>query len=260
MIPRNFIDQWAAQVPWQQKTMVEQDLIISRALVDLYNNDLVRKNLVFRGGTALNKLYIQPPSRYSEDIDFVQLAAGPIGKTVDAIRESLDPWLGTPKRKQTRRGYKIIYPYENTEGTISKLKIEINTTEHFQVESLQAFNFVVASEWFNGTASITTYQIDELIGTKLRALYQRKKGRDIFDVWFVLKKEMVDVVSVVRIFQAYCRFNNEPIERVDFEKNIEEKAIDRTFVEDMDLLLANDTQWDFDEAIELVRDKILPLL
>lgn len=79
MISEIFIEQWRDKAPWQTLAMVEQDLIISRALIALYNQPKIRSSLAFRGGTALNKLFIQPPSRYSEDIDLVQLISEPIG-------------------------------------------------------------------------------------------------------------------------------------------------------------------------------------
>lgn len=133
MIPNIFIQNWSNHVKWQTPDQIEQDLIISRALVDLYNDPHIKDALVFRGGTALNKLFISPPSRYSEDIDFVQKNADPIGQTINAIREVLKPWLGDPKWKITQRSAKLIYKYESISKSASKLKIEINTTEHFQV-------------------------------------------------------------------------------------------------------------------------------
>ena len=87
--------------------------MISRALVNLYNDPHVKDALVFRGGTALNKLFINPPARYSEDIDFVQKNADPIGQTIDAIRALLKPWLGDPKWKITQRSAKLTYKYES---------------------------------------------------------------------------------------------------------------------------------------------------
>ena len=101
MIPEIFIEQWRSIVKWQALEQIEQDLIISRALVDLYNDPHVREALVFRGGTALNKLFIKLPARYSEDIDFVQKNSDPIGQTIDAIRKALNPWLGDPRWKLT---------------------------------------------------------------------------------------------------------------------------------------------------------------
>jgi hypothetical protein len=79
----------------------EQDLVISRALPEFFAHPLLRSSLAFRGGTALYKLYIAPPARYSEDIDFVQVKAEPIGPVMDALRATLDPWLGKPQWKQT---------------------------------------------------------------------------------------------------------------------------------------------------------------
>ncbi len=188
MIPNIFIENWSNHVKWQTPAQIEQDLIISRALIDLYNDPHIKDALVFRGGTALNKLFINPASRYSEDIDFVQKNSDPIGPTINAIREVLKPWLGDPKWKITQRSAKMIYTYESINKSESKLKIEINTTEHFQVLPFKKVPFSMDSDWFKGTADITTYEMDELIATKLRALYQRRKGRDLFDIWYVYPK------------------------------------------------------------------------
>lgn len=49
---------------------IGQDLIISRALVDLYNDPHIREALMFGGGIALNKLFIEPPARYSYEYIF----------------------------------------------------------------------------------------------------------------------------------------------------------------------------------------------
>jgi predicted nucleotidyltransferase component of viral defense system len=166
MIPENFIEKWRQYVKWQTPAQVEQDLIISRALTDLYNDPHVSEALVFRGGTALNKLFLKPPSRYSEDIDFVQKNADPIGQTIDAIRAILKPWLGDPKWKITQRSAKLIYKYEAINKLPAKLKIEINTTEHFQVLPLRSEEFNVNSDWWSGNAKIATYEIDELMATE----------------------------------------------------------------------------------------------
>jgi len=82
MIPESYIESWQEKALWQTLQMVEQDLVISRALVCLYNNPIVKENLIFRGGTALNKIFVKSAARYSEDIDFVQKKIEPIGCTI----------------------------------------------------------------------------------------------------------------------------------------------------------------------------------
>ena len=101
MIPELLIKQWGINAPWQTLAMIEQDLIISRALVELYKQPKIQTSLAFRGGTALNKLFLKPPSRYSEDIDFVQTRSEPIGETITGIRQAMDHWLGEPIRIPT---------------------------------------------------------------------------------------------------------------------------------------------------------------
>lgn len=260
MIPESFVEQWRTKAPWQALSMIEQDLIISRALVELYRQPEIQASLVFRGGTALNKLYINPPARYSEDIDFVQFRAEPIGNTLNIIRKSLDHWLGIPKRKLTERGVKLIYRYQAVDNTPAKLKIEINTTEHFHVQPLETISHAVNSEWFTGNAQIVTYEIDELIATKLRALYQRRKGRDLFDLWLVLKNKLINSEKVVEIFTAYTNYNNEPISRAVFEKNIFEKEQDPDFGHDMALLLSPMLDWSIAEAFSVVKNELLHCL
>ena len=104
MIPKAHITAWRAHAPWSTDAQVEQDLIISRAIVELFSEPLLSEHLAFRGGTALHKLYLAPPARYSEDIDLVQVKGGPIGAIMTGLRQKLDSWLGAPKRKQSEGG------------------------------------------------------------------------------------------------------------------------------------------------------------
>lgn len=94
MIPRDYITEWRAQAPWVQDIQVEQDLVISRALVEIFSNPVLADALAFRGGTALYKLYLKPAARYSEDIDLVQMRAEPAGAVMDALRSALDCKIG----------------------------------------------------------------------------------------------------------------------------------------------------------------------
>ncbi len=90
MIPKPHIAKWQQYAPWKEFAQIEQDLIISRALVEIFSDDFLRENLAFRGGTALHKLYLNPSARYSEDIDLVQIKPGPItGKRPPSRKEFL---------------------------------------------------------------------------------------------------------------------------------------------------------------------------
>ncbi len=257
MIPEIFVESWRDHVKWKTLAMVEQDMVISRALICLYNDYKIKNSLVFRGGTALNKLFLKPSVRFSEDIDFVQRKPESIGLTIDLIRDVLKSWLGESKRKITERGVKLIYQYQAIGGLLAKLKIEINTTEHFQVLPLKHEPFSMESEWFKGSCEIITYELEELLATKLRALYQRRKGRDLFDLWHVCKNNPVDINQVIEIFQKYCTNQKIYISKELFQNNMKQKRLNNDFQIDMNILLPHNTNWDFDEAFEYVQNLII---
>ena len=259
MISEIYIEQWRQNAPWQLLSMIEQDLVISRVLVDLYNHPEIAEKLVFRGGTALNKIYINPPARYSEDINLGQIKPGEIGSLMDAIRQCLS-WLGEPKRKLTERSAKLIYPYQSVGGTPSKLKIEINTTEHFHINPLKYVDYSLESGWFRGSTKMLTYDLNELMATKLIALYQRRKGRDLFDLWLVLDRGLIDPSKVLEIAKIYCDKTDVKLTRALFEKSLHEKCQKSDFTDDMGFLLTEESQWHFDVALRMVHKTFISKL
>ena len=74
MIPEAAITHWRNVAPWPQDVQVEQDLMLSRALIEIFREPKLSKSVRLRGGTALHKLFFSPGQRYSEDIDLVQAA------------------------------------------------------------------------------------------------------------------------------------------------------------------------------------------
>jgi len=259
MIPLDYITTWRVNAPWPQLSQIEQDLIICRALVELYTHPVVAKNLAFRGGTALFKLHLLP-ARYSEDIDLVQMQAGPIGPIMDAVQEKINPWLGIPKRKQSEGRVTLIWRVESEEGLPLRLKVEINSREHFAVLGYQQFEFRMVSRWHTGSALISSYRIDELLGTKLRALYQRKKGRDLFDLWQTAKTLPVIPETLVSCFLQYMEYEEHRISRAEFEMNLFEKLDDSRFLEDISPLLTTGRSWDSKAAARYVLDSLAPLM
>jgi predicted nucleotidyltransferase component of viral defense system len=262
VIPFDFITEWRAEAPWPADSQVEQDLVLSRAVVAMYAAPEVARPLAFRGGTALYKLHLRPAARYSEDIDLVQVQAGPIGGVLDALRRTLDPWLGPPRRV-TKEGWIVLIYRMTSEAqppTPMRLKVEINSREHFSVFGAEQREFAVRSRWFTGTATVKTYQLDELLGTKLRALYQRKKGRDLFDLFIASRREKVDPARVVECFACYLEHEGKRITRAEFEMNLHEKLSDGTFLSDIAPLVAPDVAWSISEGAGYVQREIIPLL
>jgi predicted nucleotidyltransferase component of viral defense system len=262
MIPRDYITEWRAQAPWVQDSQVEQDLIICRALVAIFGHPLLAKSLAFRGGTALYKIHLKPAARYSEDIDLVQINAEPAGPLMSALRDVLDPWLGKPQWKQTEGRVTFVYRVdsEDTPPLRLRLKVEINSREHFSVYGLTSHPFAVESRWFKSEAGITSYCLDELLGTKMRALYQRKKSRDLFDLAMALERGSVNPRRIVTAFSHYMNEGGHRVSRAEFEENMHFKLRDPRFNTDLSPLLSHGFEWDSAEASASVHSNLIARL
>ena len=262
MIPFDYITEWRAEAPWTTDAQVEQDLILTRAVVSMFAEPEIARLLAFRGGTALYKLHLRPPARYSEDIDLVQVAAGPIGGVLDVIRRALDPWLGVPKRTAKEGRVVLIYRISSeAQPPVSmRLKVEINSREHFSVLGIEDRELTVRSRWFTGSTKVRTYRIEELLGTKLRALFQRKKGRDLFDLYIASRMAEVNPKRVAECFERYLEHDGTRVTRAEFEMNLHEKLSDRAFVSDIEPLIAPGVDWSPNDAAAYVRRELLPLL
>ena len=262
MIPRDYITEWRAYAPWIQDFQVEQDLVICRALIDIFSHPLLKDALAFRGGTALYKLHLKPAARYSEDIDLVQVKAGAAGPMMKALRAVLDPWLGVPRWKQTEGRVAFVYRFDSEDAPPIRLrlKVEINSREHFAVHGFTSVPFAVSSRWFEGSCQITSYELDELLGTKLRALYQRKKGRDLFDLATALKNPAVDPARIIAAFSEYMDRGGHHVTRELFEENVATKLRDPQFTADLGPLLAAGHRWDIAAAATEVSSRLITLL
>ena len=178
MLPRRYIEEWKAFAQWPEDAQVEQDLVIEKAMLELFSDPFLQDRLAFRGGTALHKLFLKPQVRYSEDIDLVQIKAEPIKDTISAIRKQLN-FLGKPVIKQRANNNSIVYRFESEIPPVInlRLKIEINCREHFTVLGYKEIEHTIENTWAKGSCKLIAFEAEEMLGTKLRALYQRKKGR-----------------------------------------------------------------------------------
>lgn len=262
MIPQAYIVEWRSVAPWISDAQVEQDLIICRALLSLFSHKLIAESLAFRGGTALHKLYLQPPSRYSEDLDFVQIKPGSIGSVIDAVHEVLDNYLGKPQRKQGQDTVTLTYRVESEIQPVVplKLKVEINTREHFSFLGYYEHSFSMNSRWHSGSCKLITYKLEELLGTKLRALYQRRKGRDLFDLWLGLTLGKADPLIIVKSFHEYMSAEGLAVSQKEYRKNLSDKMENKSFLSDTDNLLRPAIEYDPSGAYHLLDKEILHLL
>lgn len=241
MIPAMNIIAWGNVVPWAEQRQVEQDLIISRAIVDLFADDFLKKELRFRGGTALNKLHFPVPRRYSEDIDLVRTTDGPSKPMLSRVRDVLEPWLGKAAFERSKVAPKLIFRAQAEDGAATplRLKVEISTKEPEACDAPLSIPYAVVNPWFTGKAAVPTYSLEEMLATKLRALMQRDKGRDLFDLSHALAVfDQLDTARVIEIFQRYLTHQNLKLSRAQAEERMFGKLAKPGFLADIRPLLA----------------------
>ena len=253
---------WNEFVPWETHAKVEQDLLICRSLVAIYSDEFLASQLAFRGGTALHKLYLSPQPRYSEDIDLVQIHPGPIKDILYRLGEVLD-FMPDRVTKPKRYNNTMLFRMESEiPPTVPiRLKVEINCYEHFDVLGLVKRPFSVENSWFSGQAELTTYKFNELLGTKMRALYQRRKGRDLFDLYVGLTQGQYDADEIIQCYNRYMAFavENSPTYK-QFVNNMEAKLNDEEFLGDTMGLLRPELSFDPTAAYQIVKETLIDRL
>ncbi len=260
MIGERYIKEWAATHPWRRAEQVEQDLLLSRVLVAIYSDPLLSERLAFRGGTAMHKLYFSPQVRYSEDIDLVQIAPGPFGEIFDHLKEALS-FLPNMRREQKSFNNLMRFRLESEIAPVVpiKIKVETNCREHFCELGYRHVPFEIKNGWFSGACEIRTFHLEELLGTKMRALYQRKKGRDLFDPYHALTMGKVDCGAVAHCFRKYMEFSSGEVpSRKMFCENVENKLTMPDFLLDTEAYLRTGVHFDPLEAWSVVKARLLP--
>lgn len=264
-------------VPWVELAQVEQDLLLSLAMLALFNDAFLSKHIAMRGGTALHKVHLAPPSRYSEDIDLVVITDRDENHVRAAIKRVLGPILGEHKgfgwhairlalrnASQPSRILRVEYeiPSVIDPGRILKIKIEANVTE--RIPFLSPVNLAFSCPFQNElrSATLVSYDINEMLGTKLRALFQRVQGRDLFDLYWALNTSEcgADPAIVAKAFSHYMADEGKTIKRAEFIDALDNRLKHAGFRSDMKQLLRSGISYDIDLAGAMVRERILDLL
>lgn len=279
MIPITRQDILAHQaiVPWAAQYQVEQDLLLCRAMVALFDDNFLSGQIAMRGGTLLHKAHLAPASRYSEDIDLVAVGARPEGHISKAIRRVLTDVLGKPKASawgtltlalrnavKPSRVLRLTYslPSIIETGRTLELVVEVNVTERKPHRAVVEIPFSFPFREKTIQTRIKGYDIHEMLGTKMRAMFQRKRGRDLFDLYWALTKSAkpVDPAAIIESFQHYMKQEGTKTGRAEFVAILDAHLKDRGFCSDMELLLRHGITYDPQAAGKYVKTHLLNLL
>ena len=267
---------WQARAPWPKRSQIEQDLRLSRGVAAIFRDETLCKHLAMRGGTVLHKAHLAPASRYSEDIDLVLTKP----MTSDALEKRLvhiltpalgkpspsvlaDAWLAVRNVVRPSRILRIVFEFTPVGlARPEKVKVEVNLNEEQALYPLVDVDLETMSEEGDlEVVKVRSYDINEMLGTKTRALMQRKQGRDLFDLWhaWTLSEAgttpyVVDGQKAMQAFEWYMKNEGTQLRREEANRLLDERLRDRGFRGDMDTLLRpGSAKFDVDVAGEVVR-------
>ena len=253
MIDRPALVAWRSKAPWPNPVQIEQDLLLSRLMIEIARDDILGPELVMRGGTCLHKLHLPTPLRYSEDLDYVRTTRGgikPYTQSLAKIAEGVG--LTVSSRQRSGQMVHVYFDAQPTEGIGRiRIKIEMNIAETEPHRPRITLPHKVETSWWSGEADIPTFQASELLATKLRALYQRSKGRDLFDLSLGLTVLKADPEEIVAGFNHYMR--DATFSFPELRNNLAAKLASASFRRDLDALTTHiPAEYDPDTAADLV--------
>jgi predicted nucleotidyltransferase component of viral defense system len=259
MITQSHLTAWQHHAPWPKRSQLEQDLRLTRAVAAIFSDSTLAEHVAMRGGTVLHKAHLAPAARYSEDIDLVLIKPMSSTELERHLRRVLTPILGAPSdsiladawlalRNVIRPSQIMRIDFKFTPLGLQRLetiKVEINLNEQVSLFPLVDVDFSVLAEDGQLTnASARSYDIDELLGTKTRALLQRRQGRDLFDLWHAwemssqgLTQFTVDGKRTMQAFDWYLKHEGVVIGQEEACSLLDDRLTDHRFCSDMETLL-----------------------
>lgn len=266
-----------ATVPWPNQRQVEQDLLLCLAMSALFADGFLKGQIAMRGGTLLHKVHLAPATRYSEDIDLVVFGDRPEDHIAKAIRRVLRDVLGQPKSSmwdtirlairntvKPSRVLRLTYsvPSVSEPGTNLEIVVEANVTERKPHRPIVKIPFEFRFRESAVRSVLNGYDLHEMLGTKMRALFQRRRGRDLFDLHRALTKAgpTLSPAAVIDSFQHYLQQEGGVAARAEFVAVLESHLADGNFCSDMNQLLRTGEVYDPHQAGEDVKKSLLSLL
>lgn len=204
MIPQEAISQWNDIVPWDDYRLVEQDLALTRLIIDIAVHPVLCDKLSLKGGTCLHKLWLPKPWRYSEDLDYNRIVASDPLEITNSLREvASDVGFSDISFNQSKLFLHLwmIDAFEDEQRF--QVKIDIQREIESDSSAYQYRHIALDNPWYSNQASVRANTAEDIIASKVLASFQRSRPRDLFDIWAAVKADIVTYEGVASRFASY---------------------------------------------------------
>lgn len=201
---------------------IEKDYLQHIFLLNFYRK--IKDDLIFKGGTALQKTYGLP--RFSEDLDFSLISKNDIDYFINSVLKNMKIFGCETSSKKIKGGdlginyvLKIKGPlFDGTELSHSFIRLDISKRDEVQLPVDIRTITPIYEDLPPYTAPVMANA--EIMAEKIRAILTRDNARDIYDLWFLIQKKNKVSVSLIN---SKLKFYKKIFDREEFEKNIEKK-------------------------------------
>lgn len=241
-------------------TQIEKDYVIGWVLKGISNNKYLKDKLVFKGGTALRKIYLSD-YRLSEDLDFTFSEDDfDLDKTKKHFVELIE-WIKTEARISLNFQDELLHQTGNYYfylgytgplggiGANKSIKVDIANDEILCDKPIE---MIVSNEYsdLKDEFKILSYTVGEIIAEKMRSLMQRTIPRDLYDLWYLFEIENENIEDYIYDFQEKAKFKEK--DPKEFVKTVLDK--EKRFKSEWGNSLVNQIKVipDFDEVWRLL--------
>lgn len=222
--------------------IVEKDFVLTYILKKIYGSELKNK-LVFKGGTALHKIYLH--RRLSIDLDFAELKAVKI-EEIKNIIEDKEINSKIKDLHEDQDSINIILSYISVLDHKDNIKIQISKREKPILNIIKKR----LKSYFYSDFEVLTFKFEELVAEKIRALIQRNKPRDFLDIYYILNKKNINFDFIIKLAKQKLKNVNDSYDPNKIFDDID--LVRSLWKEDLRELISNIPN--FDHVIEKIKE------
>ncbi len=193
----------------KKKGLTNKEHIEKDYFQDIFLYRLFKKTnkLVFKGGTALYKIYKMP--RFSEDLDFTLLENSRIEQIKQILEDIVESMKWEIKSvRETKDSLLMKIGFKGILTEYNTLRIDVSIKNKV-LKEFEIKNYVPEYIDIN-PFSFRILTLEEMVAEKIHSILTREKARDLYDLFFLLRisrfnKQLVD--EKLKIFKMNFNFN-----------------------------------------------------
>ena len=236
MLPQKFVDLFARGAD-VSLLVAERDIVLTYVLHILADKRLLER-LVFKGGTCVRKVFLGRSGRFSEDLDFTAIGVSDPDDLILAIAEVFDgqTYYGITFSVQAEDFYvrgdrqacgaRVGYTHEWNPSAQFALDVSLREEPVLEVQTVSLLEDSYFKHLEIEPPAVTTLRFEEIVAEKIRAAYQRRAVRDVYDLYQFCQRpfdrDLVRMLTVLKLwlvgdaFDPDCFFANLKSERYDW--------------------------------------------